>query len=340
MHIAARNRQRAHRNPAAAGLHRGRIRPAERQHLALGFHTRLRTRRQQRFPQIRIRNAPAIHHLHGNALAELNVRLLRAGGVAPRGHVNGDPLVRRFRERRHLRAAAADFLLHGENGNDGLLRRADGLQEANQQRARRAVVHCGACDAVRAQLEAVVRVHAHVANLHHRLGVRLVLCADVHKQVLHRRVLAHFGHHNTLHAIRERHMPRQAHGRADTADVRHAQEALFLNARDDVADMIHVRGQHDFLRIRLRAVLHANQIAQRIRLDAVHIRRNLFPDDRRYRFFQSRRRDRFEHLLQQFQHNSSPLLIGEAPEALPLDSGRGVAPAPHKGLRPLTHFRD
>jgi len=221
-----------------------------------------------------------------------------------------------------------------------LLRRADGLQEANQQRARRAVVHCGACDAVRAQLEAVVRVHAHVANLHHRLGVRLVLRTDVHKQVLHRRVLAHFGHHNTLHAIRERHMPRQAHGRADAANVRHAQEALFLNARDDVTDVIHVRGQHDFLRIRLRAVLHANQIAQRVCLDAVHIRRNLFPNDRRYRLFQSRRRYRFEHLLQQFQHNSSPLLIGEAPEALPLDSGRGVAPAPHKGLRPLTHFRD
>ena len=163
------------------------------------------------------------------------------------------------------------------------------------------------------QPEAVVGVNGHVAQLHHREGFFRVLRADVDIEMLHGggfALLQRLTDQHALHAVFKADMAGLTDVQADAAHGSHPQEALFFHSGHDKADMIHMRGEHNPLSVGIGAVFHADQIAQIVPADAVHMLPNQPFDHVGHLGFPARRAVGVGQCFQQFKHLFLPRSSG------------------------------
>ena len=122
-----------------------------------------------------------------------------------------------------------------------------------------------------------------VANLHQCLGLLTCICADVDGEFVHGYGLFKFIALEQMHRFcaddtrrfaAHQHIAAGEHLRADIADRRELQKAVFRDVCDDKAHFVHVSAEHQLLLGTLFALFKRQNVAERRNVNLVRIRLN------------------------------------------------------------------
>ena len=316
MDIAAGHGNHARRHAPARFLHRARVRAAEGQHLALGRDAVFRRKPLHQLDHGGRADQRAVHDLDRRALAQLYRELrLHLRHVARARHVDGDAHVRPGRVGRRRCAGHADLLLHGEYGDDLVLRLFAQLQQRLRlDVAADAVVHRRRGKPVLAQPGHARLHHAHVADGHHLKRLLAALRADIDVKIgdLRRALDLLVREHHAAHAVFKHDVAAHHRLGVDAADAAHAQIAVLVRVRHRQADMIHVRGEHD-APARAVAVPDRDQVAHHVGADFVHMAVKRFADNLRHAALVAGRAVGGQNLFQKLHVHGCSLLASNSP---------------------------
>ena len=208
------------------------------------------------------------------------VRRAHTGNIARRRALQHKRRIGLQNIRRRARAAQANLLLRGEDEIRVVFERA--LHQRDKRKAAHAVIE-------RLRLHRTVHVlkERHkarvVANLHQCLGLLTCICADVDGEFVHGHGLFKFVALKQMHRLCaddtrrfavHQHIAAGEHLRADIADRRELQKAVFHYVRDDKAHFVHVSAEHQLLLGTLFALFKRQNVAERRNVNLVRIRLN------------------------------------------------------------------